>query len=111
MMAVVADSSAPVPAPSRVMTKDTTPPTTGSAAFRASTITTRGLAKASPVAADCGAGSGSQGEEEPLALEGADVTGTSSGEPRWSVTLPLTAVPAPMAGLPGRSAMVWVGPP
>ena len=37
--------------------------------------------------------------------------GESSGSPRWSVVTPVTAVPAPMAGLPGSRAMVWVGPP
>ncbi len=31
--------------------------------------------------------------------------------PRWSVVTPATLVPAPMAGLPGSKAMVWVGPP
>ena len=31
--------------------------------------------------------------------------------PRWSVVIPPTPVPAPMATLPGKSAMVWVGPP
>ena len=31
--------------------------------------------------------------------------------PRWSVVTPLSAVPAPMAALPGKSAMVSVGPP
>src|SRR5262245_36977384 len=36
--------------------------------------------------------------------------GESSGKLRWSaVTLP--AAPAPMAGLAGRRAMVWGGPP
>ena len=37
--------------------------------------------------------------------------GLSSGSPRWSVVTPLTAVPAPMAALPGSRARVWVGPP
>ena len=37
--------------------------------------------------------------------------GEASGSPRWSVVMPLTAVPAPMAGLPGKRAMVSVGPP
>jgi hypothetical protein len=32
------------------------------------------------------------------------------GAPRWSVVTPLPAVPAPMAALPGKSAMVSVGP-
>ena len=30
--------------------------------------------------------------------------------PRWSVVTPLTAVPAPMAPLPGNSPRVLVGP-
>ena len=52
------------------------------------------------------------GQGVALALEGADV-GVEVGRdaPRWSVVMPLTAVPAPMAALPGRRAMVWVGPP
>ena len=36
--------------------------------------------------------------------------GESSGSPRWSVVTPVTAVPAPMAGLPGSSAIVWRRP-
>ena len=31
--------------------------------------------------------------------------------PRWSVPGAPLDVPAPMAGLPGSKAMVWVGPP
>ena len=76
------------------------------------TVTASGLAKPAPGAADCGVLPAHRREGEPLALEGADVgRGASSGSPRWSVVMPLTAVPAPMAGLPGRRAMVWVGPP
>ena len=34
------------------------------------------------------------------------------GMPRWSVVgMPVPLVPASMAGLPGRSGIVWVGPP
>ncbi len=32
-------------------------------------------------------------------------------KPRSSVVTPLTTTPAPMAGLPGKRAMVSVGPP
>ena len=37
--------------------------------------------------------------------------GESSAKPRWSVVMPAMATPLPMAGLPVRRAMVWVGPP
>ena len=39
---------------------------------------------------------------------------TMRDRPRWSVVTPLgmrALLPASMAGLPGRRAMVWVGPP
>ena len=36
--------------------------------------------------------------------------GLSSGNPRWSVVMPLP-VPAPIAGSPGNRGMVSVGPP
>ena len=44
---------------------------------------------------------------ERLRLEGADVDRAASAKPRWSVVTPLTAVPASMAGLPGKRA--WSG--
>ena len=57
-------------------------------------------------------GAGGRGEDESLALEGADVDRDVEG---------LAALvggdrrscrsPRPRAGLPGKSAMVWVGPP
>ena len=72
----------------------------------------QGLAKAAPIAAVCGVLPPTGVEGEALALEGADVDGRVErlaalvgGDRPW------TAVPAPMAGLPGKRAMVWVGPP
>src|SRR5207249_3457940 len=37
--------------------------------------------------------------------------GLARGLPAWSVVMPATAAPAPMAGLPGSRASVRVGPP
>ena len=55
-------------------------------------------------------------DDQRIGLEGADVDGGRQRiRPRWSVVGIVRPViellPAPMAGLPGSKAMVWVGPP
>ena len=71
----------------------------------------QGVGEGDAVGGLLGRAAGDGGDGEAMALEGADVGRRVEGSPRWSVVIPATAVPAPMAGLPGRRAMVWVGPP
>ena len=90
-----------------------TPPATGSTGLLAATMTARGLANAVPACVDCGvlpatgvsvkpwlwkAPMSGLGESSGLAA----LVGGDAGRRRC---------PAPMAGLPGSRAMVWVGPP
>ena len=108
--AVPLDSPADAPLDGAV--KVTTPPATGSTAFLAVTVTPSGSANAAPVIADCGESPGTTVRVKPWLWKAPmSGSGESRGSPRWSVVMPLTAVPAPMAGLPGSRAMVSVGPP
>ena len=70
-----------------------------------------GLAQAQLARGRAGAVAGGIDHQAELVWKAPMSGGESSGTPRWSVVTPLTAVPLPMAGLPGRRAMVWVGPP
>ena len=76
------------------------------------TVTASGLAKAVLIAADCGVLPLTGVRVNPW-LWKAPMSTPVPGRltPRWSVVTPLTAMPVPMAGLPGSRAMVWVGPP
>ena len=91
----------------------TRPPATGSIGLLAVTVTTSGAGNTPP---GCLAASRGDGDGEPARLEGADVHRAvdDAANPRWSVVTPLgmsALLPASMAGLPGKRAMVWVGPP
>ncbi len=107
---MVAESVAEAPLAGAVKVK--TPPATGSTEFFAVTVTARGLAKAVSVPADCGMVPAAGASVNPWLWKAPmSAFRESRGSPRWSVVRPVTAVPAPRAGLPGSRAMVWVGPP
>ena len=90
----------------------TTPPLIGSAELLAVTVTAKGFAKAVPPDAVCPVPPATRLSVNPW-LWKAPISGlgASSGSPRWSVVTPVTATPAPMAGLPGSRAKVSVVPP
>ena len=99
-------------APELGTAKATTPPATGSTELLAVTVRARGLGNAVSSVVDCGVLPATSAMVNPW-LWNAPMSGLgeSSGSPRWSDVIPLTSVPAPMAGLPGKRAMVSVCPP
>ena len=110
MLAVAAESVAERSLAGAVNVK--MPPATGSTGLLAATLTARGFANAVPVAVDCGVLPGMGVSVKPWLWKAPmSGLGESSGSPRWSLVTPVTAMPAPKAGLPGSRAMVWVGPP
>ena len=110
MVAVVAERFAEAPLEGAV--KVTTPPATGSTGFLAVTVKARGLVKSVSTVADCGVLPVTAETVNPWLWKApTSGWGESRGSPRWSVVTPATAMPAPMAGLPGRRGTVWVGPP
>ena len=78
------------------------PPATGSTGFLAVTVTTSGLAKASPVGADCGVVPAAAVRKNPWLWKAPMSTATSRGSPRWSVARPLMGVPAPRREAAGQ---------
>src|SRR5215468_8841216 len=111
MVAVESERFADAPPALALAAKLTTPPATGSMGLLAVTVTASGLVKVAPAVADWGVLPATGVMVKPW-LWKAPISGWEArGSPRWSVVMPLTAVPAPMAALPGRRAMVRVGPP
>src|SRR5690242_13285944 len=110
MVAAGGESSAE--APLLGAAKAITPPATGSTEFLALIVTARGLGNGNSSVVDCGVLPATRVRTNPW-LWNAPMSGLgeSSGSPRWSDVIPLACVPAPIAGLPGRRAMVSVGPP
>ena len=98
-------------APEDGTVKVTVPPATGSSGLLAVTTTASGSAKAVPSVVCWRVLPATGVIVNPWLWKAPISGGESSGSPRSSVVTPLTAVPAPMAGLPGKRAMVAVGPP
>ena len=96
-----------------VTAKLTTPPATGSTGFLAVTVTVSGFAKGLPSSADCGVLPETGVIVKPWLWKAPiSIPCAEHGFPRWSVVGTLfPATPPPIAGLPGRRAMVEVGPP
>src|SRR5271157_6307993 len=113
MVAVVAESVAEGPEPGA--RKVTTPPSTGSDPLFAVTVTTSGLANVALTYADCGVLPEATASVNPWLSNAPMSTLPTRPRPRWSVvgmvTPEIDEAPASMAGLPGRRAKVWVGPP
>ena len=109
MIADVPERFAEAPVGPEVTLKVTTPPATGSTGLLAVTVTARG--KVASIAALCAVLPPSGSMVNPWLWKAPMSTDAPIGSPRWSVVIPWIDVPAPMAGLPGKRAMVRVGPP
>ena len=88
-----------------------TPPATGSCGSLAVTLTLNGLVKAVLIIADCGVPPLTRVSVNPWLWKAPMSSGAGSSDAALVGGHAGTAVPVPMAALPGRSAMVWVGPP
>ena len=108
---VTAPAERPADAPDDGAVKVTAPPATGSIGLLAVTTSASGLGKPVPSVVCWGVLPETRVSVKPWLWKAPMSGDESSGSPRWSVVMPLAAVPAPIAGLPGSRAIVGVGPP
>ena len=95
-------------------TKVATPPLTGSTGLLAVTLTASGWAKAVPMLEVCGVAPVTTATVKPWLSKALRCHGGRPGSGRgWSFAgdVRSAGASASIAGLPGSSAMVWVGPP